>query len=66
MSVHSRSVTDRPKTSHLYELLANWPPPRRSDAVDRQSQVTAYLDELLAVPHVQRATNITIRRRSVA
>lgn len=46
MAVHERSVWDRTATRKLYDLLAGWRPPRRSPAWDRQTTVTAALDEL--------------------
>jgi hypothetical protein len=46
VSVHGRSVRDRYAARRLYALLAGWRPPRESPEQDRQSTVTAQLDEL--------------------
>jgi hypothetical protein len=46
MAVHERSPWDRYAARKLYDLLAGWRPPRRSPAWDRQTTVTAALDEL--------------------
>jgi hypothetical protein len=46
VSVHQRSPWDRYAARKLYDLLAGWRPPRRSPAWDRQTTVTAQLDEL--------------------
>lgn len=67
MSVHSRSVWDRRATRHLYELLAPLAPPRGSDTADRQSKVTAWLDELYqASPARTLPPGLTIVPRRVA
>jgi hypothetical protein len=46
VAVHERSVWDRSATRKLYDLLAGWRPPRHSAQSDRQTTVTAALDEL--------------------
>lgn len=46
LAVHERWTGDRYATRKLYDLLAGWRPPRRSAAGDRQTAVTAQLDEL--------------------
>lgn len=70
MAVHERWPGDRYATRKLYDLLAGWRPPRRSPAGERQTAVTAQLDELhpktLTVPAAlrhRRPRVIEVRRR---
>jgi hypothetical protein len=46
VAVHERSPWDRYAARKLYDLLAGGRPPRRSAASDRQTTVTAQLNEL--------------------
>lgn len=67
VAVHERSARDRYAARRLYALLAGWRPPRESPEQDRQSTVTAKLDELhprLRVSkHSLESRRIDIRRR---
>lgn len=68
MGVHGpMSVWDRPRIKRLYDLLADGRPPRGSDAADRQSEVTAHLNELheALVPRQQQPVGIRVQRRQV-
>lgn len=67
VAVHERSVWDRSAARKLYDLLAGWRPPRRSPAWDRQTTVTAALEELhpkLSVLAYRRPRVIDIRGRA--
>lgn len=64
IGVHERSLRDRYATRKLYDLLAGWRPPRRSPAWDRQTTVTAQLNELH--PKTRPVRPVPVIRRRVA
>lgn len=64
MAVHERSTLDPYPARRLHDLLAGWPPRRRSPQCDRQSKVTAQLNELHPKNRSLLRAGLVIRRRA--
>ena len=62
MAVHARSVWDRYSARRLHDLLAGWRPARRSPAWDRQTTITAALNEVHPRPRLTRSVPVVRRR----